>query len=246
MIRQIEELSYNAWHPLQTVFYDGWILGFSNGYTRRANSVQALYPSILPLHEKIDYCEAQYAARGQNTVFKLTGAEQPPDLEVALIQRGYIADAHTSVQVRSLSEELITVPENLVKIERKVSDDWINAFCRLSTVDERHNLTMQAMLGNIAAEAGFFRLYHEGETAALGLGVIERGYVGLFDIVTSADFRNRGLGRLLILNILKWAQSGGAHTAHLGVMVNNAPALHLYQKLGFREVYRYWYRQKAL
>ena len=244
MIRQIEELTFNAWHPLQTTFYDGWILGFSNGYTRRANSVQALYTSTLPLDGKIDYCEAQYAARGQNTVFKLTGAEQPPDLEVALIRRGYAADAHTSVQTRSLMDEVIEVNGDEVEIEHKVSDDWMNDFCRLSAVDERHKPTMKAMHRSIVPQAGCFRLNHEGETVALGLGVIERGYVGLFDIVTDAQFRNRGLGSMLILSILKWAQTKGAHTAHLGVMLNNAPASHLYHKIGFREIYRYWYRQK--
>jgi N-acetylglutamate synthase len=244
MIRQIEELTFNAWHPLQTTHYDGWILGFSNGYTRRANSVQTLYTSTLPLEAKIDYCEAQYAARGQNTVFKLTGTEQPPDLEVALIRRGYVADAHTSVRTCPLTNKVIDVDSSQVEIEHEVSDGWIDAFCRFSVVDERHKPTMQAMLHSIAPQAGFFRVLHAGETAALGLGVLERGYVGLFDIVTDAQFRNRGLGRLLILNILKWAQTNGAHTTHLGVMLNNAPASHLYHKIGFREVYRYWYRQK--
>lgn len=244
MIRQIEELSFNAWHPLQTVFYDGWVLGFSNGYTRRANSVQPLYPSTLPVDEKIDYCETRYAARGQNTVFKLTGAEQPSDLEVALIRRGYVADAHTSVQTRSLLDAKIEANGGQIEIAPLVSESWIDAFCRMSAIDQRHKPTMSAMLRSITTQAGFFHLVHEGEPAAMGVGVIERGYVGLFDIVTDARFRNRGLGRVLILNILKWAQRNHAHTAHLGVMLNNAPALHLYHALGFREVYRYWYRQK--
>jgi hypothetical protein len=49
---------------LQTVLYDGWLLNFANGYTRRANSVQTLYPSTLDLEEKIDYCEALYTREG--------------------------------------------------------------------------------------------------------------------------------------------------------------------------------------
>src|SRR5437868_6694718 len=55
--RVIEELTLNAWPPLQSMLYDGWLLGFSHGYTRRANSVQSLYPSSLPLDEKIAICE---------------------------------------------------------------------------------------------------------------------------------------------------------------------------------------------
>jgi len=39
--RLIEELTLNAWPPLETLLFDGWILSFSDGYTRRANSVQS-------------------------------------------------------------------------------------------------------------------------------------------------------------------------------------------------------------
>ena len=44
MVRHIKELAVNAWPSLQTLL-DGWVLRFANGYTRRANSVNLLYPS---------------------------------------------------------------------------------------------------------------------------------------------------------------------------------------------------------
>ena len=77
---------------------------------------------------------------------------------------------------------------------------------------------------------------------AVGLGVAENGFVGLFDLVTDEKFRNRGFGKELVLNLIEWGKQNGAQRAYLQVMLNNAPALHLYEKLGFREVYQYWYR----
>ena len=56
MIHLMEELSYNAWASLQNLYYDGWILRFADGYTRRANSVNPIYPSTHDLNEKIAYC----------------------------------------------------------------------------------------------------------------------------------------------------------------------------------------------
>lgn len=245
MIRLFEELSLNRWPALQTTLYDGWLLRTANGYTRRANSVQLLYPSVLNVEQKIDYCEAFYRERGLPTIFKLTGIEQPPDLEVALIRRGYVADSHTSVQTRPIPTEPITVTHTDFQIEEYVSEDWLQDYIRLNSVDPRHLETMTAMLEGIEPQVGFFRLMIDGAVGAMGLGVIERGYVGIADVVTHPDYRKRGYAQQLILCILQWAQTNDAHTAYLQVMLNNAPALRLYDRLGYREIYRYWYRQQV-
>ena len=54
IITQLEELSINAWPSLQTMLYDGWVLRFSDGYTKRANSSNPLYGGVLSVDEKID------------------------------------------------------------------------------------------------------------------------------------------------------------------------------------------------
>ncbi len=80
---------------------------------------------------------------------------------------------------------------------------------------------------------------------AVGLGVADTGFVGLYDLVTEKEFRNRGFGKQLVLNLLDWGKQHGARRAYLQVMLDHTPALHLYSKLAFKEIYQYWYRVKA-
>jgi len=239
----LEELAMNAWPSLQSVLYDGWVLRFADGYTRRANSIHPLYPSSISVEDKIQTCEKIYRGRGLKVVFKMTPAAQPQDLDQTLEAKGYQTDARTSVQVLSLNG-LDGPPEHAALLTESLSDEWLSAFCRLSRIDEQRKKIMQQMLNNLVASRCFASVQYQGRIAACGMGVLQGQFVGLFDIVTDADFRRRGLGRQLVLNILDWAQSHGAQTAYLQVMLNNEPALRLYDGLGFKEVYQYWYRAK--
>ena len=101
---------------------------------------------------------------------------------------------------------------------------------------------MGRMLANLTPRACFLTLRDADEPAALGLAVLERGHIGLFDIVVAPARRGQGLGRTLVDALLAWGQDGGAHTAYLSVMRDNAVALRLYAGRGFREQYGYWYR----
>lgn len=62
--RRIEKVSLNSWPALQQILFDGWVLRFSEGYTKRANSVNPLFASSLDVEVKIDTCERLYAERG--------------------------------------------------------------------------------------------------------------------------------------------------------------------------------------
>ena len=81
-----------------------------------------------------------------------------------------------------------------------------------------------------------------GQIVGCGLGVLQGGYLGLFDLVVDAAHRRRGYGAELMRGLLAWGKSQGARRAYLQVMCSNQPALHLHAGLGFAEVYRYWYR----
>lgn len=245
MIQHIEELSLNAWPSLRTLHYDGWLLRFANGYTRRANSVYPLYTSTLELPEKVAYCEQLYTARQQATVFKMTSAAQPEHLDDYLAQQGYSREAETSVQTLSLDDLETPIAQNVI-MDSKLTESWLDAFCRLNNIANRHIPTMTRMLNNILPACCFCAVRQDDETVAVGLAVAERGYVGLFDIVTAAAYRKRGFGTQLMLHLMQWGKANRAHSAYLQVMKNNPPALQLYARLGFQEAYAYWYRVKTL
>ncbi len=244
-IRLLEERSFNAWPALETLFYDGWILRFANGYTRRPNSINPLYSSTLPLDEKIAYCEQVYMAYGQDAVFRLTDAAQPADLDAALERAGYVASEPVSVQVAEMSPldpSLAVEPDT---IQTTLTPEWIDHFCALNPAVARHRGTMTAMLSAILPKAAFATIRQEGEVVAVGLGVLERGYLGLFDILVAQPARGQGIGRRLVGSLLAWGAANGATRSYLQVVSTNVPALRLYQSYGFREHYRYWYREKA-
>ncbi|KXK15311.1 MAG: putative acetyltransferase [Chloroflexi bacterium OLB15] len=240
----LEELSLNAHPAYQTIHYDGWVLRLTDGFTRRANSVQPLYKSTLPVEEKLNYCEAQYGVRGLRTVFKLTGAHHPVDLDHTLEKRGYEFDAETRVQTLALDSAPSPEGSAWAVLDTYMTPIWLEEFARLRPLlDEERDAFTRLQL-QIAPRCGYVRLIVAGITAGVAMGVIERGWLGIYDVIVEPALRGQGYGRQIMLHLMAWGAAQGASHAYLQVMANNAPALQLYKGLGFKNVYSYWYRQK--
>jgi N-acetylglutamate synthase len=77
---------------------------------------------------------------------------------------------------------------------------------------------------------------------ACGRAVLDGDWVGLYSIATAPDVRRQGCGTRITNALLDWAYEQGATNAYLQVHSHNAPALQLYDKLGFSTTYHYWYR----
>ncbi|MCC6187601.1 MAG: GNAT family N-acetyltransferase [Anaerolineales bacterium] len=247
LIRRLEELSLNAWPALATVHLDGWLLRFADGFTRRANSVNPLYPITRPLAANLAAAEALYARRGLPVVFKLTEAAEPAGLDAALAARGYAVEARTSVQVLDLRGRLPPEgarPDGLAVSDR-LTPAWSEAVAALRGLSAANAATQHQMLSQLVPSAAFATLAAESQIVAAGLAVAEDGCAGFFDIVTHPDHRGRGHAQRLMAALLTWGRARGAHTAYLQVMLTNQPALRLYARLGFAQAYQYWYRVKA-
>jgi GNAT superfamily N-acetyltransferase len=238
LTKRIEEAALNAWPALQQMLYDGWVLRFSKGYTKRANSANALYPSAIDTREKIAFCEAQYSARELRPIFRITPFA-PADLDAILEARGYELIDTTLVLHLDLSQFTLPASE---QVHETSLDDWLPTYCRLKSSSLEEHRTHRQILEIIPGRCHYASLAVSGEAAACALGVLEVELFGLFDVVTALEHRKKGYGTQLISSMLGWAQENGARHAYLGVVELNSPARRLYDKLGFQEVYRYWYR----
>lgn len=233
-----------AWPAFQTVIDDGWVQRFAGGYTGRANSVYPLYPGVDALDAKIERAESRYRSQGLKPSFKLTAAACPANLDARLEARGYQHTKPTSVQVAALT--ISTQPpaphsETQLLVENRLTGDWLTVAGLLRDMSD-HDLELMAhILRLLVVPAAYVRLLADDEPIAVGLGVLDDGWVGLFDIATAEAWRGRGHGRFICQQILNWGQSQGAHHAYLQVMLQNTPALRLYESLGFTEAYQYWY-----
>ena len=244
MIRNIEELSMNAWPAMQSLHYDGWVMRSADGYTKRANSVYPLYDSNLEVYEKIQYCESFYRDMNLPSVFKMTAASTPEGLDTRLDELGYRTDSLTSVQTLYLKNGQHQIIST-IDLTSADLEEWHSAFARMNNVSADRRTTHENILHAILPDKCYASINMDGQIIGCGLGVLQAGYLGIFDIVIDPDHRGQGQGKHLMDALLAWGQAQGAHTAYLQVMNNNKAALKLYEKLGFQEQYCYWYRIKS-
>ncbi len=243
MIRKIEELSMNAWPSLQTELYDGWVLRFADGYTRRANSVSPIYESTIPLDEKIDFCEREYELYNLPTRFKITTMSTPEGIDARLEKRGYVKENETALRVLDLGQYVPYEAQSVI-VEAQFSNEWLEGFfCCSNIIDETTQLTAKRILDNILGAVICVSKRVEGKVVGCGYGAVERDYIGIFDIVVDKGFRGNGYAKDILNGILGTALKKNIKTAYLQVAVGNTPAEKLYDGIGFKEAYKYWYRK---
>lgn len=245
MYKSIEEITLNTWPAEQSVLLNGWVLRTAAGYTKRANSVNPLYGAEsyhADLTDQIKLAEQYYKDAGLKPVFKITPYIQPANLDEALAERGYTVVEPSSVRLLEL--EGLAAPDLRyeIQVQESLTEEWLNAFTELAELSVVNRSTLTRMLSASLLQQGYILLFNDGVPTACGLGIIQNGYIGLFDIITATDQRRQGMAEQLLLALLHWGKTQGATTAFLQVVQANAGASALYDKLGFKEIYQYWYR----
>ncbi len=245
-IKTIEDLSLNAWPSFQMQVYDGWIMRYSGFYTHRTNCVEQIGASILPLTEKIPYCERIYRRWGTPCIFKISPVTDPA-LDGLLAARGYAIEHRVSNMTADISrlpasfENETPLP---LTVEPRVSKEWIDGlFALKGTDDPLHKRIVPGMYAAIPMdEAAVSVRMPDGSCGATGLGILDRDFIGVYAIHVREDLRRKGLAAAIVKRILAEGRRAGATRAYLQVVADNMPARNLYRKLGFTDAYADWFR----
>jgi len=253
-IRLLEERAFNAWPARQTVFHQGWVFRLAGGFTKRANSVNALEAGA-PFTGVREAAEALYARHRLRSVFRispLAGADAEPALAAAgytVFEPTWVMQAPLQAPVQPPVQSFLssgrTPSQACVDLAEAPSAEWLDGFAEANGVAAVNHAIHHAMVQSIALPCAFATLRQGEHAVGFGLAVRERGAVGLFDIVVAPGHRGQGHGRALVQALMQWGRDGGAETAYLQVREENAVARGLYAALGFTDAYRYHYRVPA-
>lgn len=242
-VDDLECAAFNAWPAFQQLLVAGWLIRFAEGYTKRANSANFLYPSTTPVDRLVQWCEQLFAVRGLPPTFRLVDRPETPPTDRFLAEQGYqMIDPSVVLQCPVTRLQL---PSGAAGAFTVLSlDAWMPIHAEASRSGARVHDLHRRILDLVALPRALGAIVADGQPVACGMGVADRGLFGLFDLVTHPTHRRRGYGAQLIAGLIGWARDHKATTCYLQVVQHNHPARALYEKLGFREAYRYWYRVK--
>lgn len=235
-----------TWRPVHGMEVDGWSLGFSGGFTRRANSV---VPWRAPADAvaTIEAAEAAYAARGLPCVVRVDASAQPADLDALLAARGYAAVATTRVMARPLDGPPVApaVPGVAVDVADRPDDAWLAGWLDVKAAGRAVDTALAR-----AVVAGSPALYLTARDDDGVTGVVRAAtageWVGVSCLMVAPRARRRGLARSLSVRALAESAARGARRAFLQVEAANASAVALYAGLDFVVVDEYHYRERAV
>ena len=252
-IKSFQEFLMNAWPAEQYFFLNGWILRFTKGVTYRANSVIPLnYTGKSTLIEKnIEMVENAYSSFTLPTIFTMHEYFEPKELDGVLRSRGYIEQDRTNallMQVQNLDLKNINNEFNY-----EIHDERINEFSSLLAKFTKRNRYQQEIIKEITAriiipKKCFVIAKWRGETIGTLMGVLNpHNYFYIADVFVNPEFRCQKIASSMLKTVIKeWTMPNGAENIWLQVELQNLNAMKLYENLGMKKVYSYYYLRKNL
>lgn len=174
-------------------------------------------------------------------VFRLVDRPETKALERYLHQEGYRPLENTKVMLCALEGFGFSGVSDVALMGL---EDWFGYYLQLTQqAPSKADLHRRILQSIVLSTVGAVR-FAEDQPVACGLGVLDQGYFGFFDVFTDPRCRGRGHARAIMQTLAAWAKNNGANRFYLQVVEQNAPARNLYKALGFADCYQYTYQIK--
>ena len=241
-VRRFEAVGFRAWPAAEAHFDGTWLIRLTPGNSaRRLNSVNPLDArDISDFDARIARARTRFERAGRPLTFRMSplSGERLSD---HLDRLGWAALSPSVVMRLPLDDAAVTGAMDHIPL-RDVGR-FAAAAAAVRGASGLAEPGLAALLGAIEAEPGLFVLERDGTPLATVVCVHDGELAGLFEVATASGERGKGHARGLVLSALKWARLKGAREAWLQVEADNRAARRLYASLGFRDLYRYHYRQ---
>jgi len=249
-MRDLERTMVEGWPPLERASIGDWLLRAGAGFTGRANSVLPLGTPGVSLSEAVDHCERWYDQRGLRRLFALFGpagfAVTDDPLGADLLARGYEPFNSTVVltaAVRSLPPALPHPSGARVRLESAPSPRWWDTWAamdgRVGQSADGGSAVRALLTGS--PDQQFASLEVDGEVVGLCRFAFAQGWAGVFALHVAPEYRRTGVAVQLMGALGDASRSRGIRSVYLQVLKTSAPALGLYEQLGFSTHHEYRY-----
>ncbi|MCC5580813.1 GNAT family N-acetyltransferase [Microtetraspora sp. AC03309] len=232
---EFDRLVDEAWPAPYRVAAGDWVYRHAGGVTKRANSVLPL-GECPDLGKAIDDAEGFYADLGRPCVFSIGGGATP-GLDAELESRGYHLVDPTLVMTRS-SLEGSADPT----IAPEPSPGWVDTWWRVDGGRHPAGTESSAKDWGVRILTGVPAAYASLGEKAVGRGVRQGEWLGIYCMAVVPEARRRGLAGAVLRGLLGWGRDQGATRAYLVVTEGNEGARALYEREGFTVAGRYHYR----
>jgi GNAT superfamily N-acetyltransferase len=234
----LERLAARSWRGLEEERFGDWVLRASGGFTGRANSVLVVGDPPADLPAAVDAVTVWYARRGlrPRAQVPVPGAQRT---DAALEAAGWARDDDNLVLTAGLTDW--PAPRLDIDLAGSPDEAWLTGYRYRGTP-----LPPVAAAVLVNAEEPVFASVRcdpaPAPLAAVARGVVVDGWLCVTAVTVDERYRRLGLATAVMAGLGAWARDRGAHSCLLQMAGSNAPALALYERLGFTEHHRYHYR----
>ncbi|MFD9127511.1 GNAT family N-acetyltransferase [Kitasatospora sp. NPDC059571] len=237
----LQRIAARGWPAVEQEALGEWTLRASSGFTRRANSVQALGDPGLPLSQALDAVRAWYAARSLPAYVEVVSPGSPDGL-VQELERLGAGVAPTLVRTAPLGPlARLGSGHERVRLSRTADARWMSRYRRVAGDPAAERAAAAVLHGGPSVWFATVPDPEGGVPVAIGRLAVDGPWACFSAIEVAPHARRTGLAGTVMAVLAARAAEEGASGAYLQVEAENSGAIALYDRLGFTTSHTYHY-----